>query len=173
MLTVDDAKAIAARWREKFVDDAAFEVSWSRYFETATVPDTVRLEAWLLKDLAKDEVRHAGIVREPLLPTRSRYAETDCPHCAGLGYVRVEVLPFDLRFGKALRCPDCNGGLRSEACTASSEPVGAGRSGFWCYRCGANETEPARAGCTYPSWHSAADLNAIPSVTFETVLRRF
>jgi hypothetical protein len=119
MLSVDDARAMATRWREQFIDAAAFEASWARYFETATVPDVERLEQWLAKDQAKDEVRHAGIVKEPLLPTRSRFTATlgDCPTCGGdvhachtchgLGYVRRDLDVGHPDFGKAIRCPRC------------------------------------------------------------------
>jgi hypothetical protein len=118
LITVDIARDLAADWRERFDDEAAFELSWSRYFETATVPDTERLEAWLAKDFAKHQVLHAGIVHEPLLPTHSAYQPTQCQHCGGHGYVRVNV-PFDHpNFGKALRCPDCNGGQRSQVVSA-------------------------------------------------------
>jgi hypothetical protein len=110
MLTVDDAKSIAAYWRAQFVDPEAFELSWTRYFETATVPDVVRLEAWLTKDLAKDQVIHAGIVKEPLLPTRQQFAigdAADCTVCRGKRYVRRELEIDHPDFGKALPCPQC------------------------------------------------------------------
>ena len=108
MLNVDEARAAASRWREKFVDQAAFDASWTRYFETATVPDLGRLESWLAKDLAKDEVLHAGIVKEPLLPTSSRYDLGDCSHCGGKWFVRKEVPIGHPDFGKAFPCPGCN-----------------------------------------------------------------
>ena len=110
MLTADDARAIAAKWRPRFKDEAAFELSWSRYFETATVPDGERLEAWVAKDQAKDEIMHAGIVKEPLLPTRSGHQLSDCSHCGGLRYVvrRGDDITIDHPdFGKAKRCPSC------------------------------------------------------------------
>jgi len=110
MLSVDDARAIAARWRAQFVDDAAFDVSWSRYFETATVPDVDRLELWLAKDQAKDAVKHAGIVKEPLLPVRQRFTvadESDCELCKGKRYVRRDLDVGHPDFGKAIRCPRC------------------------------------------------------------------
>jgi hypothetical protein len=108
MLTIDEAKALAGRWRAKFIDEAAFETSWSRYFETATVPDAGRLEAWLAKDLAKDEVVHAGIVKEPILPTRSRFTLNDCHHCGGKRYVRRELDIDQPGFGQAIPCPACS-----------------------------------------------------------------
>lgn len=111
MLNVDDARDIAKRWRERFSDEAAFELSWSRYFDTATVPDAQRLEAWLAKDLVKDEVRHAGIVKEPVLPTRSRHQLSDCDHCGGLRYfVRrgTDITIDHPDFGVAHPCPSCN-----------------------------------------------------------------
>lgn len=112
MLTVDDARAIAARWREQFVDEAAFDASWTRYFETATVPDASRLESWLARDQAKDAVLHAGIVKEPLLPVRQQFIvgeESDCPVCRGKHYVRRDLDVHHPDFGKAVRCPACRG----------------------------------------------------------------
>lgn len=110
-VNVDEAKAIAARWRERFTDETAFETSWARYFDTATVPDAQRLEAWLAKDLAKDEIRSAGIVKEPMLPTRSRHQLSDCHHCGGLRYFvrRGDDITIDHPdFGVAKPCPACN-----------------------------------------------------------------
>ncbi len=107
-MTADEARSIAIAWRPRFVDEATFEQSWSRYFETATVPDRLRLEAWLAKDLAKDEIMHAGIVKEPILPTRSRYDLGDCSHCGGKWFVRKDVPVGHPDFGKAFPCPDCN-----------------------------------------------------------------
>lgn len=129
MLSVDEARTLAANWRGRFADEAAFEQSWTRYFETATVPDRGRLEAWLGKDLAKDAVLHAGIVKEPLLPTHSRFnpgsvcelpgnhegphqwsdsTRPGCYHCGGKRYVRRDVPVSHPEFGKAFPCPDCN-----------------------------------------------------------------
>lgn len=110
MFTVDDAKAIAAHWRSQFVDEAAFDASWTRYFETATVPDAGRLEAWLAKDHAKDAVKYAGIVREPLLPQRQRFSvgdESSCAVCKGRHYVRRDLEIGHPDFGKAVPCPRC------------------------------------------------------------------
>jgi len=112
MFTVDDAKAIAAHFRPRFADEQAFEESWTRYFATATVPDQQRLEAWLTKDLAKDEIRHAGIVSEPLLPVRQRFHLNDeitCDLCKGKRYVRRDLDIDHPDFGKAVLCPRCGG----------------------------------------------------------------
>jgi hypothetical protein len=114
MLTANEARELARQWRERFIDESAFELSWSKYFETATVPDQTRLEAWLAKDLAKDEIKHAGIVKEPLLPTRSRHQLSDCPVCwsdeveGGLRFVRHDVDRDHPDFGKAFPCPACS-----------------------------------------------------------------
>jgi hypothetical protein len=159
VLSADDARSIAADWRARFTDEAAFELSWTRYFETATVPDSDRLEAWLARDLAKDEVLHAGIVTEPILPTRSRYLQTDCVHCAGNGYVRADVPLSDPRFGKALRCPDCNGGHRSEV-VSPTDGAPPPRTGNWCYKCGQDELEPAGPTCSNPVWHTPPAVRA-------------
>jgi len=107
-VTADEARSIAIAWRSRFIDETSFEQSWSRYFETATVPDRSRLEAWLAKDLAKDEIVHAGIVKEPILPTHSRYDLGDCYHCGGKWFVRKDVPVGHPDFGKAFPCPDCN-----------------------------------------------------------------
>ena len=133
MLDVDAAKAIAARWRERFTDEAAFEASWTRYFDTATVPDAQRLEAWLAKDLAKDEIRHAGIVKEPLLPTRSSHQLSDCRHCGrrvacyGAPRRRHHHRPSRFRQG-AYHVPDVNRGLPFMPSLAESRPARAGFS---------------------------------------------
>jgi hypothetical protein len=107
MLTVADARVIANEWRARFVDESAFEASWQRYFETATVPDETRLEAWLRKDLAKDQIVHAGIVKEPLLPVMSRFELSECVQCDGKRYVRLNVPISHPQFGKAQPCPEC------------------------------------------------------------------
>src|SRR5215471_11788288 len=39
-------------------------------------PTAEKLHNWLAKDQAKDEIKHAGIVREPTLPTRQAEAFT-------------------------------------------------------------------------------------------------
>jgi hypothetical protein len=162
VLDVDEAREIAKRWRAKFTDEATFETSWARYFETATVPDQHRLEQWLAKDLAKDEVVHAGIVKEPLLPTRSRYDLGDCDHCAGLGYVRVDVPISDPRFGKALACPDCGGGRRSEV-VSPNELEAPARTGYWCWKCGIDQDQPAGERCPHPTWHIPNANGIVPT----------
>lgn len=111
-LSVEDARAIASRWREKFVDQTAFEESWSRYFGSAKIPDPTRLEAWLAKDLSTDQVKHAGIVKEPLLPMRQQFTvgdESDCAICRGKWYVRHDVSIDHPDFGKVFPCPRCGG----------------------------------------------------------------
>jgi hypothetical protein len=114
VLGVDDAKQIANRWRGQFADEAAFEASWSRYFETATVPDAGRLEAWLAKDQTKDAARRVGINSEPLLPIRQDLELSDCYHCGGKRHVRKDVELGHPDFGKAFACPNCNGGSLRE-----------------------------------------------------------
>lgn len=169
VLTADQARAIATEWRARFTDEQSFDASWVRYFETATVPDVHRLEAWLAKDLAKDQVMHAGIVKEPTLPTRSRFQPNDCHGCAGNRYVRLRVPISDERFGKALPCPDCNGGRPSEVVSAAADEPG--RQGAWCWHCGADEIEPARDGCSEPGWHGSPSTQG--GHTLATVLKRF
>lgn len=123
MLAIDDAKRIAATWRPRFADEADFEASWTRYMETATVPDEQRLEAWLAKDCSKSEVKHAGIISEPLLPTQSRYDLNGCYHCEGRGSVRLDVPSSHPEFGKAKTCPACHGrhGDQSAHCGKCAE----------------------------------------------------
>jgi hypothetical protein len=108
VLSTEDARALAAKWREQFQDEASFERSWSRFFDMVGDPTAPRLEAWLAKDLSKDEILHAGIVKEPVLPTRSRYDLGDCVHCGGKFFVRKDVPIGHPDFGKAFPCPDCN-----------------------------------------------------------------
>jgi|SRR5262245_45667390 len=122
MLTVERARMIATQWRPQFQDEDSFEASWSRFFEMVGDPTAEKLHNWLAKDQAKDAIRHAGIVSEPLLPTRSRFAPAlgecpvcggdpqACPTCHGLGYVRRDVSIDHPHFGKALRCPTCTHG---------------------------------------------------------------
>lgn len=108
-LTVEEARDIAATWRPQFQDEANFEVSWSRFFEMVGDPDPQRLNFWLAKDQAKDAVKNAGIVREPLLPVRQDLPELvdDCATCHGKRYVRRDVPVGHSDFGKAIRCPHC------------------------------------------------------------------
>ena len=111
MLSVADAKSLAAQWRERFQDQAAFEVSWSRYFELVGDPRSDGLEQWLAKDQAKDAVKHAGIVSEPLLPIRQNLDidESSCAICRGKHFVRHDVDIDHPDFGKVFRCPRCGG----------------------------------------------------------------
>ena len=111
MLSVDQARAIAAEWRPQFIDTASFEQSWSRFFEMVGDPTSDKLRAWLAKDQAKDAVKHAGIVTEPLLPVRSSFTvgdESSCPTCLGKRYVRLDVPVDHSHFGKAMPCPACH-----------------------------------------------------------------
>jgi hypothetical protein len=108
-LNVDEARELASRWRERFFDEAAFEESWSRYFGSAKVPDASRLEAWLAKDLQTDQVKHAGIVKEPLLPVRQNLVLGDCDVCKGKYFVRHDVDINHPDFGKVFPCPACRG----------------------------------------------------------------
>jgi hypothetical protein len=110
-LSVDEARDLAAKWRPQFQDEANFEHSWSRFFEMVGDPDAARLEFWLAKDQAKDAVKSAGIVREPLLPVRQDLPDLvdDCGTCHGKRWVRRELPVGHHEFGKALRCPACHG----------------------------------------------------------------
>ena len=108
MLSVEQARCIATEWRPKFVDEANFETSWQRFFELVGDPTPDRLQTWLAKDQAKDAVKSAGIVKEPILPTHSRYDLGDCSHCGGKWFVRKDVPVGHPDFGKAFPCPDCN-----------------------------------------------------------------
>src|SRR6266511_1988683 len=104
MLSIDEARGIATAWREQFVDPASFEASWTRFFDMVGDPTPIRLEQWLAKDQSRDAVKHAGIVSEPLLPTRSQFMvddETSCVMCHGKRYVRYEVEIDHPDFGKA------------------------------------------------------------------------
>jgi hypothetical protein len=110
MLSIDEARDIALEWRQQFADASAFEASWSRFFEMVGDPSPQRLEQWLAKDQSRDAVKHAGIVVEPVLPTRSQYVvedETSCEVCRGKRYVRFDVAIDHPDFGKAHHCPRC------------------------------------------------------------------
>ena len=114
MLTVDQARLIADQWRPQFANKASFEQSWTRFFDMVGDPTPDKLEFWLAKDQSKDAVRHAGIVREPLVRPGQHHQLSDCTHCwsdvagAGLRYVREVVDIGHPNFGKALPCPRCN-----------------------------------------------------------------
>lgn len=129
MLTIDQARAIAATWRERFADQAGFEQSWARFFDMVGDPTTAKLEQWLAKDQSKDAVKHAGIVRDPLLPQRQHFDigdESDCHVCHGKRYVRRDVPISHPDFGGALRCPACT--TRKEADERPTDPSDQVRS---------------------------------------------
>ncbi len=111
MLSVSEAQQIADQWRDRFADPAAFEQSWARFFEMVGDPNPLRLQDWLSKDQQKDAVRHAGIVSEPLRPTRQKFEVRDvnsCAICRGKRYVHQDLSIDHPDFGKAFRCPRCN-----------------------------------------------------------------
>ena len=70
MLTVEQARDIANVWRPKFSEEDAFNTSWSRYMDMVKDQSPGSLVAWLETDQQREAVRSAGIVREPVLPTR-------------------------------------------------------------------------------------------------------
>lgn len=111
MLTLEDARSIAGEYREQFIDTALFEQSWSRFFDMTGDPNPEKLRHWLDKDLAKDTVRHAGIVKEPVLPVRQDLPDLvdDCECCRGKRWVRRDLPIGHADFGKAMRCPRCHG----------------------------------------------------------------
>lgn len=155
MLSVDDAKQLAAVWRPRFVDQAEFEQSWSRYMDSATVPDVTRLEAWLAKDADKSEVKHAGIITEPVVPVLSRYDVNGCYHCHGRGFVRLDLDSHHPEFGKGKPCPACHGadGDRSAHCSKCATFRVAQPERNLCYQCGAYQDEQAHDRCGNPKWH--------------------
>jgi hypothetical protein len=122
MLTVDQALNLANKWRPRFDDPANFETSWQRYMDLVKDQSPAGLEQWLETDQQRDAVRSAGIVKEPALPTRSRFdlrvPLRECPRCSGdldacsachgLGYVRRELDIGHPDFGKAISCPRCH-----------------------------------------------------------------
>jgi len=77
MLTVDQARQIADQWRPQFADEASFEQSWVRLFDMVGDPTAEKAHNWLAKDCAKDQIKHAGIIHEPTLPTHQADAFTD------------------------------------------------------------------------------------------------
>jgi hypothetical protein len=111
-LTADQARSIATRWREQFVDETFFDQSCDRFFQLVGDPTPGKFDAWLAKDQVKDAARNAVMPREPLLPVRQHFELSDCWHCGGSGYVRLPgwsptVAITDPSFGKARRCPAC------------------------------------------------------------------
>lgn len=108
MISTQDAREIASEWREKFIDETAFETSWKRYFEMVGDPSEDRLIAWLRQDQMKDAVVHAGIIKPPLLPLRQNFELSECECCKGLRYVRRDLPVGHPEFGKAIPCPGCN-----------------------------------------------------------------
>lgn len=172
MLSVDDAKQLAAVWRPRFKDESDFEASWARYMDTATVPDVGRLEAWLAKDLDRSEVKQIGAPHEPLLPQLSRYDLNGCYHCYGRGWVRIDSdIPQQPQ-----RCPACHGrdGDQSSHCAKCAD--------FWvkqtdapernqCFKCRQYEDEPAGESCTNPVWH--IPHGQATGATPDDVVRRF
>lgn len=114
MLTPQEMRSITQQWQPQFHSEENFEKSVARFLELVGDPTAEKLHNWLAKDQAKDELLHTAAPREPILPTSSRYHQTDCRHCGGKAYVRVDVPISDARFGKAFACPDCNGGRRSD-----------------------------------------------------------
>ena len=88
MLTAEHARTIANQWRPRFANEASFDQSWLRFFDMVGDPTAEKLHNWLAKDQAKDEIKHAGIVQEPVLPTRQS-AELDARIQAALD-ARVE-----------------------------------------------------------------------------------
>ena len=115
MLTVEQARDIANVWRPKFSEEDAFNTSWSRYMDMVKDQSPGSLETWLETDQQRDAVKAAGIVHEPLLPTRQE-SPVGCWHCHYNGFVRMtgwspdpsECGPDHPAFGKAMRCPACS-----------------------------------------------------------------
>lgn len=116
MLAIEEARAIAAEWRPRFQSEENFENSWSRFMEMVGDPSAVRLEDWLAKDLARDQLRHAGIVREPLLPVQQEApvldARTEAAYIAR-GDEHDWRNPELSALEHAAICPRCQMGKRS------------------------------------------------------------
>lgn len=171
MLSLDDAKRLAQLWRPRFPDEAEFELSWTRYMDSATVPDEARLEVWLAKDLAKFEVKHAGIVREPMLPVRQDLP--DLPADLEARYIAAGDLhdfrnPLLSPSRHAAICPRCQAGSRSRQlvddraqATGKTAFPGFGalldrlyeRSRERCGECGAYDDESPADMCQRSFWH--------------------
>lgn len=112
MLTVDQARTIANKWRERFDDPESFVTSWTRYMDMVKHDRSPEgLENWLRSDAEKDEVRAVGLNREPLLPVRQDLPDLvdDCTTCRGKRWLRRDLPVGHPEFGKALRCPHCRG----------------------------------------------------------------
>jgi hypothetical protein len=172
VLTPAQMRQVTLQWQPQFHAPENFEKSVARFLELVGDPSAEKLHNWLAKDQAKDELLHTAVPREPLVPSPSTYQPNDCPHCAGNTFIRVEVPITDPRFGKALPCPACSGGRRSEL-VGSSEPVEV-RSGYWCWKCGRDQGVEAGETCKNPIWHTP-NANSTPAEqpTIDTVLRKF
>lgn len=115
MLSVETAREIAEQWRPRFIDESSFETSWNRFYEMTGDPTAEKLHTWLGKDQAKDAVRHAGIVREPVLPVQQDYD-------LSAKQVRDYIASGDLHnwegieepeYNHVSRCPRCQMGIES------------------------------------------------------------
>lgn len=152
MLSVDEAHAVANTWRPRFADPDAFVTSWTRYMDMVKPAgrSPAGLEQWLQTDAENDEVRAAGIIREPTLPVQQDVPALvdDCATCRGKRWVRRD-LPISLAdFGKALRCPSCGGHPTGNSPTTPAQP-----ERLDCWKCGRFQDERAGERCSNPKWH--------------------
>lgn len=122
MLTVDEARAVAAVFRPRFSTEEAFTRSWDRYMATTRTNsrrNRAELEQWLQTDLGDDAVAAVGLaVPESLLPVRQDFTlgdESDCSTCLGKRYVKRLVPITDPNFGRIEPCPQCGTGSPQEA----------------------------------------------------------
>lgn len=117
MLSSAQAHALANTWRPRFRDATRFEASWQRYFSTVTAAarqSASDLERWLKVDQDNDALAAIGAPPLPIGPTRSTFQVLDeslCASCRGRRYVRFDLAIDHREFGRARRCPTCNGGV--------------------------------------------------------------
>lgn len=146
-------EAFLERWLPRFNDTDLARREADKYVSGSYAPDDTRGDAWMQRALVRDQDL-AAMAADPenYAIGPSRFDVSDCSHCGGNRYVRVEVPVSDPRFGKALACPDCGGGRRSEV-VSPNEPEAPARAGYWCWKCGIDQDQPAGERCPHPTWH--------------------
>ena len=153
MLTLDQARDIAARWRSQFADAEAYTTSVERYLERIAAParSPEGLERWLREDAEQEDVR--GALLEHVHATGENLPQDlpdivdDCTVCRGKRLVRRDLPVGHAEFGKLLVCPSCNG--RPTGRTLPPLETEPNR----CWKCGQSQAELAGEACTNPRWH--------------------
>jgi hypothetical protein len=148
---------LLAEFLPRFHSRQLLSDSFAEYIRTAHVLDDHRARQWLEQDLVRDQELAAieSNDAERAVPRPSLYALRQCYHCAGRGYVRLDVDPSHPDFGKPHPCPACSMSARNpaehcEKC-ATYEPML--EASPRCSKCGKNQAEFAGDSCGHPRWH--------------------